>query len=147
MRLAILQEIEVFILKNILRLRLPNKWGTYLYHILTPLEKYSNGYWLVYNTQIWWKVENDFINLFCDGDYIPNEEFFSTIQKFNYYIVSGYFQLHKTDINNHEDVNIILMVKINDSIYVEMRTDDDELFNNLYANVQKENFDNIEVAP
>ena len=43
--------------------------------------------------------------------------------------------------------NIILMVKINDSIYVEMSTDDDELFNNLYANVQKENFDNIEVAP
>ncbi|ERL04073.1 hypothetical protein HMPREF1985_01666 [Mitsuokella sp. oral taxon 131 str. W9106] len=41
----------------------------------------------------------------------------------------------------------MLIVKINDSIYVEMATDDYDLFNKLYVNAQKENFSNIEVAP
>ena len=144
---AILQEIEVLILKNTLRFSFPNKWGIYLYHILTPLERYSNGYWLVSNTQIWRKVESDFINLFCEGSYITNAEFFSTIQKSDYYIVSGHFQLNKNDINNYTDTHIMLIVKINDSIYVEMATDDYDLFNKLYVNAQKENFSNIEVTP
>jgi len=137
----------VFILKNTLRFIFPNKWGIYLYHILNPLERYSNGYWIVSNTQIWRKVESNFINLFCDGAYITNAEFFSTIQKPDYYIVSGHFQLNKNDINNHKDANIMLIVKINDSIYVELDTDDYDLFNKLYMNAQKENFDSIEVAP
>ena len=41
----------------------------------------------------------------------------------------------------------MLIVKINDSIYVELDTDDYALFNKLYMNAQKETFDNIEVAP
>lgn len=41
----------------------------------------------------------------------------------------------------------MLIVKINDSIYVEMTTDDYDIFNKLYVNAQKENFSNIEVAP
>ena len=134
-------------MKNTLRFSLPNKWGIYLYHILTPLERFSNGYWIVSNTQIWRKAESDFINLFCDGADIANEEFFSIIQKSDYYIVSGHFQLNRTDIKKHEGSNIKLIVKINDSIYVEMDTDDYALFNKLYMNAQKENFDHIEVTP
>lgn len=41
----------------------------------------------------------------------------------------------------------MFIVKINDSIYVELDTDDYDLFNKLYMNAQKENFDHIEVTP
>ena len=134
---TILIGIKVLILKNTLSFRLPNKWGRYLYHILAPLESYSNGYWLIFDTQIWRKAERDFIDLFCDGVHITNKEFFSIIQKSDYYIVSGYFQLNKAAVNDPEDADIMLIVKINDSIYVEMDTEDPSLFGELCTNAQK----------
>lgn len=138
---------KVFILKNTLSFRLPNKWGRYLYHILAPLESYSNGYWLISDTQIWRKANRDFIDLFCDGVHITNKEFFSIIQKSDYYIVSGYFQLNKAAVNDLEDTDIILIVKIDDSIYAEMDTEDPILFDDLCTNAQKKDFINIKIAP
>lgn len=129
---------------NVLLFKIENTWGNHLYHILAPLAKYDNGCWIVSDTQIWYKKTNDFVNLFSDKQIISNEYFFSIIKGRDYYIVEGCFQLMKNNTYKH-DADVMLSVKIYDSIYVEMYTNDVTVFDQLYRNAMKEQFLDIKI--
>ena len=130
---------------------IPNGWGQYLYHVLSPIKDMVDGTWEVYGTaiigglQAWQDINGEIVDLF-DPRYFSNQDFFSLLMSSRmYYVVSGIFSLKSSLENKTDKLNgASLEVIVTDSAYVDISSVDDKIISALYTNAVNQGFENIE---
>ena len=125
---------------------IPNGWGQYLYHILSPIKDMVDGTWELDDLylQAWQDINGEIVDLF-DPRYFSNQDFFSLLMSRRYYIVSGIFSLKSSLENKTDKLNgAYLEVLVTDSVYVDISSVDDKIISALYTNAVNQGFENIE---
>ena len=125
---------------------IPNGWGQYLYHVLSPIKDMVDGTWELDDLylQAWQDINGEIVDLF-DPRYFSNQDFFSLLMSRRYYIVSGIFSLKSSLENKTDKLNgAYLEVIVTDSVYVDISSVDDKIISALYTNAVNQGFENIE---
>ena len=123
---------------------IPNEWGQYLYHILSPIKDIVDGTWEVDDLQAWHNINGEMVDLF-DFKYFSNQDFFSLLMSRRYYIVSGKFSLKSSLENRKNQLNgAYLEVVVTDSVYIDISSVDYKIVSALYTNAINQGFEDIE---
>ena len=126
---------------------IPNGWGQYLYHVLSPIKDMVDGTWELDDLylQAWQDINGEIVDLF-DPRYFSNQDFFSLLMSSRmYYVVSGKFSLKSSLENKTDKLNgAYLEVLVTDSVYVDISSVDDKIISALYTNAVNQGFENIE---
>lgn len=123
---------------------IPNEWGQYLYHILSPIKDIVDGTWEVDDLQAWHNINGEMVDLF-DFKYFSNQDFFSLLMSRRYYIVSGKFSLKSSLENRKNQLNgAYLEVIVTDSVYIDISSVDHKIVSTLYTNAVNQEFEDIE---
>ena len=126
---------------------IPNGWGQYLYHILSPIKDMVDGTWELDDLylQAWQDINGEIVDLF-DPRYFSNQDFFSLLMSSRmYYVVSGKFSLKSSLENKTDKLNgAYLEVIVTDSVYVDISSVHDKIISALYTNAVNQGFENIE---
>ena len=116
---------------------IPNGWGQYLYHVLSPIKDMVDGTWELDDLylQAWQDINGEIVDLF-DPRYFSNQDFFSLLMSSRmYYVVSGKFSLKSSLENKTDKLNgAYLEVLVTDSVYVDISSVDDKIISALYTN-------------
>ena len=127
---------------------IPNGWGQYLYHVLSPIKDMVDGTWELDDLylQAWQDINGEIVDLF-DPRYFSNQDFFSLLMSSRmYYVVSGKFSLKSSLENKTDKLNgAYLEVLVTDSVYVDISSVDDKIISALYTNAVNQGFENIEM--